>query len=178
MVARRPVAKPEERTMVRGRQLAFAAAGFVLVGSLGLLSPGFVRPALADGAPVDNEDSRFSFYRAEDGFLRLDGTTGEVSICTRRPVGWLCQALPEDRAAFEAEIGRLERDKAALEHELLAHDLPLPAQMRPNPAADRQPRSQRPGEQEVHHVVSVIGEVWRRLVELIEGMQRDMLKKS
>jgi len=159
--------------MIRSGQLALAVAGFVLVASAGLS-----RPALADGAQPENEDSRFSFYRAVDGFLRLDGSTGEVSRCSRRPVGWLCEALPEDRAAFEAEIARLERDKAALEQELLAHDLPLPAEIRPGPAADRKPWLQAPSEQDVKHVVSVIGRVWRRVVEMIEGVQRDMLKKS
>ncbi len=159
--------------MIRSGQLARAVAGFVLVASAGLSCP-----ALADGTPPENEDSRFSFHRAEDGFLRLDGITGEVSRCSRRPVGWLCEALPEDRAAFEAEIARLERDKAALEQELLAHDLPLPAEIRPGPAADRKPWLQGPSEQDVKHVVSVIGRVWRRLVEMIEGVQRDMLKKS
>jgi hypothetical protein len=159
--------------MIRSGQLAFAVAGFVLVASAGLS-----RPARADGTQPENEDSRFTFYRAEDGFLRLDGITGEVSRCTRRPVGWLCEALPEDRAAFEAEIARLERDKGALEQELLAHGLRLPGEMRPNPAADGKPWLQGAGEQEAKHVARVIGGVWRRLVEMIEGVQRDMLKKS
>jgi hypothetical protein len=154
--------------MIRWGQLAFAVAGLALVSS----------PGWGDGAQPDNEDSRFSFYRAAGGFLRLDGITGEVSICTRRPAGWLCQALPEEQAAFEAEIARLERDNGLLKKELLAHDLPLPAEMGPNPAPDRKPRLQGPGEQEVHRVVSVIGEVWHRLVEMIEGVQRDLLKKS
>ena len=67
--------------MIRSGQLALAVAGFALVASAGLS-----RPALADGAQPENEDSRFSFYRAGDGFLRLDGSTGEVSRCSRR--GW------------------------------------------------------------------------------------------
>jgi hypothetical protein len=159
--------------MIRRGQLALAVAGLVLIASSGRSGP-----ALADGTQPENEDSRFSFYRAEDGFLRLDGSTGEVSRCTRRPVGWSCEALPEDRAAFEAEIARLQRDKAVLEQELLAHDLPLPAQMRPGPAADRKPWLQGRGEQEVKHVVSVIGRVWRQVVAMIEGVHRDMLKKS
>jgi len=34
----------------------------------------------ADNAPLDNEDSRFTFHRTDDGYLRLDGRSGQVSI--------------------------------------------------------------------------------------------------
>jgi hypothetical protein len=168
VIAPRARMKREERTMIRGGQLAFAIAGFALV----------VGPGWADGTHPENEDSRFSFYRVADGFLRLDGSTGEVSLCARRPAGWLCQALPEERAALEAEIDRVQRDNAALKKELLAHDLPLPAQLRSNPAPDSKPWLQGTGEQAVDHVVSAIGQAWRRLVDMIEGVQRDLLKKS
>src|SRR6266567_38926 len=107
--------------MIRVGPLAFAVAGYVLLCG----------PACPQGAALENEDSRFTFFRVDDGFLRLDGSTGQVSLCTRRQAGWLCQALPEERAAFEAEIARLQGDNAALKKEVLAHDLPLPAGIAP-----------------------------------------------
>src|ERR1700692_4492271 len=86
-----------ERAMIRMGPLVFAVAGYaVLCG-----------PAAPQGAQPENEDSRFTFFRANDGFLRLDGRSGQVSTCTKRSAGWLCEALPEERAAFEAEIARL-----------------------------------------------------------------------
>src|SRR5258708_31270223 len=103
--------------MIRLGPLLFAVAGYALS----------CHSAFPQGTPPENEDSRFSFYRAEDGYLRLDGRTGQVSLCTRRPAGWLCQALPEERAAFDAEIARLQGVNAALKKEVLDHDLPLPA---------------------------------------------------
>ena len=83
-------------------------------------------PAAAQNAPPDSEDGRYTFNRAEEGYLRLDGRTGQVSLCTRRQVGWACQAVPDERTALEAEIARLQRDNAALKKELLARNLPLP----------------------------------------------------
>ena len=40
------------------------------------------------------------------------GEAGQVSLCNRRPAGWLCQAVPDDRTALEAEIARLQSDNA------------------------------------------------------------------
>jgi hypothetical protein len=145
--------------MIRRGALLFAAGYALLCG-----------PAFAQGTPPDNEESRFSFFRADDGYLRLDARTGQVSLCTKRQAGWLCQALPEDRAAFEAEIARLQLENAALKKQVLAHDLPLPRQATPEPppAADR----------EVNQIISVIENVWRRLVAMIQSVQRDLLRKS
>jgi hypothetical protein len=159
----------EESAMIRIGPLAFALANCVLLCG----------PASAQGTEPENEDSRYTFFRAEGDFLRLDGRTGQVSICTRRQAGWLCQALPEERTAFEAEIARLQSDNAALKKEVLAHDLPLPGGVRPAPppaaAAAPPPAS---NDHEVNQIMSVIENVWRRLVAMIVSVQKDLLKKS
>ena len=103
----------------------------VILGFIALLT-GLAR---ADNGAAENDDSRFTFHRAADGFVRLDGRSGEVSICSRRPAGWLCQLVPDERVALEGEIGRLQADNAALKKELLAHDLPLPAGIKPDARA-------------------------------------------
>jgi hypothetical protein len=139
--------------MIRMGPLAFALTAWALLCG----------PARAQ--EPENEESRFSFYRAQDGFLRLDGRTGQVSLCTRRPAGWLCQAVPEERAAFEAEIARVQAENAALKREVLAHDLPLPAGIRPD-------------DHEAAQIVGVIENVWRRLVAMIVSVQRDLLGRS
>ena len=79
--------------------------------------------------------TRYTFNRADDGYLRLDGRTGQVSICTRRPVGWACQAVPDERTALEAEIARLQGENVALKKELIARNLPLPGTVKPEPPA-------------------------------------------
>ncbi len=149
--------------MMRLGPLLFAIAASALFGAA----------ACAQGAQPENEESRFSFYRADDGYLRLDGRTGQVSLCTRRPAGWLCQALPEERTAFEAEVARLQLENAALKREVLAHGLPLPAGVGLEAAA---PRS--PVDREANQLMSVIENVWRRLVAMIANAQRDLLNKS
>jgi hypothetical protein len=138
-----------------------------------------IAPA-AFAAPPDNEDGRYSFHRADNGYLRLDGRTGHVSICTRRPAGWLCQAVPDDRTAFEAEIARLQGDNAALKKALLSRSLPLPNGIRPDAPAAKpdNARPRLPDDAELNRVVEFIEKVWRRLVEMIMSVQKEIMRKT
>jgi hypothetical protein len=128
----------------------------------------------------DGEDNRYTFSRVDEGYLRLDGRTGQVSLCTRRPVGWACQVVPDERAALEAEITRLQTESAALKKELLAHNLPLPGVVAPDQPVVKNDESalQLPGEDEIKKVVAFIEKVWKRLVEMVAALQRDVLRRS
>jgi hypothetical protein len=155
----------------------------IRIGFLALILAGLALgapAAQAQGAQVDNEDSRFTFHRAEDGYLRLDGRSGQVSICTRRPIGWLCQAVPDERTALEAEIARLQNENVALKKELLSHNLALPSGIKPEPppAKVEDPRVALPNDAELNRMMAFIEKVWRRLVEMIVSVQKDILKKS
>jgi len=148
----------------------------LIVAALALAAPA----APAQSTQPDNEDSRFTFHRAEDGYLRLDGRSGQVSICIRRPIGWLCQAVADERTALEAEIVRLQSDNVALKKELLAHNLALPSGIKPDPppAKSDDPRVVLPNDAELNRMMAFIEKVWRRLVDMIVSVQKDILKKS
>jgi hypothetical protein len=152
--------------MIRMGALAFAIAGYALLCG----------PAASQAAPPGGEDGRFSFFHVDGGYLRLDGRSGQVSLCMRRQAGWLCQAAPEERAALEAEIARLQAQNAVLKKVVLAHDLPLPAGVPADtPAAGPgSPAADREGIQ----IMSVIENAWRRLVAMIVSVQRDLLRRS
>jgi hypothetical protein len=136
--------------------------------------------AFAQGTPAESDDARYTFNRADDGYLRLDGRTGQVSICTRRQVGWACQAVPDERTALEAEIARLQGENVTLKKELIARNLPLPGTIKPEVPRSKpeEPRLQLPSDAELDKVMSFMEKVWRRLVEMIGTLQKDMLKKG
>jgi hypothetical protein len=137
--------------------------------TLGLVAM-FARPGEAQDSPQNgNESSRFSFFRTEDGYLRLDGRSGQLSICIQRESRWLCQTVPEERLALEDEIGRLQAENAALKKVLLEHQLPLPAGMRATGAGETRERSK---------IRDAIGSVWRRLVAFVTSLQRGLQKGS
>ena len=145
---------------------------FIFAAALALSAP-----AHAQNGP-DNEDSRFTFHRIDDGYLRLDGRSGQVSMCARKPAGWICQSVPDERAALESEIARLQNDNVTLKRELLAHNLPLPGGIKPEPPSrTEEPRLQLPSDAEINQVMAVMEKVWRRMVQMIVTTQKDILGK-
>jgi hypothetical protein len=165
------------------RRLAFVvvAAGLAVVGTqrgvLAETSTGRMARATADKPPEGGE-GRYTFNRVQDGYLRLDNRTGQVSLCSKRAVGWGCQLAPEDRGAFESEIARLQDENAALKRDLLARGLALPGNDRPPEAAQRDPALKMPSDAQLERMRSIVESAWRRLVEMIANLQRDVLKKS
>jgi hypothetical protein len=141
----------------------------VTVAGLALAVPA----AWGQTPPPEGADSRYTFHRVDEGYVRLDGRTGQVSICAQRPVGWACQATPDERTALEAEIARLQGESAAL-------NLPLPGAVKPEvPAAKEEPpRLQLPNDADLNKVVDFFEKVWRRFVEVIVSLQKDIQNKT
>lgn len=153
-------------------------------------APAVKVPAAADKAP---QASRFSFNRVDDGFLRLDNQTGQIAYCSPHTVGWSCQTVPEDRAAMEKEISRLKDEIAGLKAQLaLLRELPPPrppADLTPAPPAAPPPPMADKGQDQANQDSAKLREdlerarlafenAWRRLVEMIVNLQKDMKRKS
>jgi hypothetical protein len=80
-------------------------------------------PARADsGSPGETappaQSDRFSMTPTQSGFLRLDKQTGAVSFCTVEAGLSACRIGADERAAFESEIARLQRENAELKSAL------------------------------------------------------------
>ncbi len=134
-------------------------------------------PASAQGNGLDSAGARYSFARVENGYLRLDQRSGQVSLCTRREAGWACHPVPDERSALEEEIARLQRDNAALKRELLARGGTLPgaAKPEPPPAVPSPERGSKPPDPaDLDRAMALAEKLWRRLVEMIARLQRDI----
>jgi hypothetical protein len=165
--------------MIRSRFLAIV----VIAGSGLAAVPGLAQPSSPEAG-----DARYTFHRADDGgYLRLDGRSGQVSMCQRRSTGWQCQLVPDERAALEAEISRLQSDTALLKKELLSRNLPLPDGMRLDQPGSMGSKSQGsksqvqrpplPDDAEINRIMGVMEKIWRRMVEMIQSVQRDLQKR-
>ena len=128
----------------------------------------------------ESDDTRYQFNRVEDGYLRLDLKTGQVALCNRRTVGWSCLTVPDDRAALDSEIARLQTENGALKKALLDRGLPLPGGVKSETPVARNGDSdlKLPSNADIDRVMAAVERVWRRLVEMIVNLQRDMLKKT
>ena len=147
----------------------------VIVGSALGAAAANAQPSSPEGG-----DARFTFHRADDGYLRLDGRSGQVSMCNRRTSGWQCQLVPDERTALEAEISRLQSDNAALKKELLSRNLPLPNGMRPDQPGSKSQvqRPSLPDDAEINRIMGVMEKIWRRMVDMILSVQRDLQKRG
>jgi hypothetical protein len=129
---------------------------------------------------------RYSFHRVEDGFLRLDTQTGQVTLCSAHAVGWACQTVPEERAALEQEIERLREQVERFRQEnaaLRASPPPAPSAP-PRPPGDLTPKSDQggglkmPTDEDIARARAAVENAWRRLMDMMKTLQDDMTRKN
>lgn len=159
-----------------GKPLRYAAWASVLL-MMGVVS------APAQTLP-DIENGRYTLSPVPDGVVRLDTRTGAVSTCTDKGSGWACYIIPDERAALDAEIGRLQKDNEALKAQLAERgpavtgktDEALPKQDSLKPKAgdgERKIEIPLPSDRDLDRVMSFVENAWRRLVDMASRIQRD-----
>ena len=150
--------------------------------------------ALAGAAP-DTENGRYALSPTGEGVLRLDTRTGAVSTCNNSGAGWACYAVPDERAAMDTEIGRLQADNERLkaDNERLKADLAsreptVPGKIEePLPKSDSLKKSEPkvaeaelkieiplPSDRDMDRMMSFLERAWRRLIEMANRVQRDV----
>ena len=168
----------------------------VLSSTLAMLIAG----AAAAGSMPDGENGRYAMSATPDGVLRLDTRTGAMSTCSNAGAGWACYAIPDERAAMDAEIGRLQTDNDRLKAQLAARDpvvtgktdeaLPKSDAL---PKDESQPKSDSlrkpepkvadggrkieiplPSDRDMDRMMSFLEGAWRRLIEMANRVQRDV----
>jgi hypothetical protein len=141
---------------------------------------------------------RYSYAPVDEGFLRFDHKDGEVALCKPGPSGgWSCEAvddktasgrqkeqadnekalaaLRDDIAGVKNDIDGLKKDIAAL------HAPPPPLPSHPVPP-DTVPPSDETGSITLKHDIArargFIAHTWQRLVNMIETMRKDIIRKG
>ena len=89
-------------------------AALVLLALTGIMLPDAAR---AQARP-DTDNGRYTLSPIPGGVVRLDSRTGIVTTCRDGGGGWACAVTPDERAAYDAEIGRLLQENAALKADL------------------------------------------------------------
>ena len=147
------------------------------------------------GALPETENGRYALSPTGDGVLRLDTRTGSISTCSNSGAGWACYAVPDERAAMDAEIGRLQADIGRLQadNERLKADLAsreptVPGKIEePLPKSDSLKKSEPkvaegerkieiplPSDRDMDRMMSFLEQAWRRLIEMANRVQRDV----
>ena len=140
----------------------------------------------------DTENGRYALSPTADGVLRLDTRTGAVSTCNNSGAGWACYAVPDERAAMDAEIGRLQadtgqgRDEAqggarlaradrARQDRRAAAEIGFAEEGEPKVAeGERKIEIPLPSDRDMDRMMSFLERAWRRLIEMANRVQRDV----
>ena len=169
--------------------IAAAAVTFCLVFGLGFCSGG--KGAVAAQSMPDTENGRYTLSPVADGVLRLDTRTGAVSTCNNNGTGWACYAVPDERAALDAEIGRLQADNEKLKAQLAAREPTITGKIdEPMPKTDSLKKAEPkagdsarkieiplPSDRDMDRMMAFLEQAWRRLVEMANRMQKDVTGK-
>jgi hypothetical protein len=139
----------------------------------------------------DTENGRYTLSPAADGMIRLDTRTGVVSTCSNGGAGWACHAVPDERAALDTEIGRLQAENDRLKLQLAERDrvgakkteeaLPKSDSLRkadPKVAeGERKLEIPLPSDQDMDRMMSFVERAWRRLIDMANRLQKDVSGK-
>jgi len=144
--------------------------------------------AAAGPAMPDTENGRYALSTTPDGVLRLDTRTGAVSTCSNSGTGWACYAVPDERAALDSEIGRLQADNEKLKKELASRAPVVTGKIEePLPKSDSLKKSEPkvaegerrieiplPSDRDMDRMMSFLERAWRRLIEMANRVQKDV----
>ena len=113
--------------------------------------------------PVLAEDTeRYRMERTEDGFVRMDLATGQMSICRERGVELVCRAAVDEREAYHREIGDLETRLERLEERVAELERP-----------GSQPQSSVPSEQDFEQTLNHMERFFRRFLGLVREFDEE-----
>lgn len=129
-------------------------------------------PAAAQMAPAEvaaaTAAPRYAFAPVEGGALKLDRETGRVSLCAKRDTGFTCEAVPDSRDAYEAEIARLQRENEALRAAVAKISPPGPVPPAPLPPPGVAPE---PDMSELDRALDYAERFYRRLKGFIDDLR-------
>lgn len=113
--------------------------------------------AMAAVPAVAQDSERYRMERTEDGFVRMDLTTGQMSICRERGAELVCRAAVDEREAYHREIGDLETRVDRLEQRIV--------ELERGPAL--RPEAGPPSEQDFEQTLNHMERFFRRFLGLV-----------
>lgn len=102
------------------------------------------------------QTARFALEKTEDGFVRMDTETGQMSVCSLTNDQLVCKMAADERTAFDADIAALEDRVALLEQRL-------------GEGAATAPEGDLPNEQEFEQTLDYMERFMNRFLGIVEG---------
>lgn len=114
----------------------------------------------------DRAASRYTMEKTDDGIVRMDTATGEMSLCHERNGRLDCGAMAGDQrgSALEDRIDRLEDRLSAMEKEV--------ADLKAGGAGAL------PSDKDLDRAMGVMEDFMRRFFNMVDGLNRDFKDRT
>jgi cell division protein FtsB len=117
--------------------------------------------AVLIGSPSMAQDTeRYQIERTEDGYVRLDTTTGKMTLCRERAEQLVCTVAAEERAAYDRDIDALQDRVDTLEDRISALE-------------DGRSAADLPDDQEFERTMGYMEKFMRRFMGIAKDLERD-----
>lgn len=101
------------------------------------------------------QTARFTIEKTDDGYVRMDTETGQMSVCDITGDQMVCKMAADERSAFDADIAALEDRVALLEKRL--------------GAGVAMPENNLPSEGEFEQTMDYMERFMNRFMGIVEG---------
>jgi flagellar motility protein MotE (MotC chaperone) len=118
--------------------------------------------ALASTGALAEED-RYVLEKSDDGFVRMDRQSGEMSTCTDEGAGLVCKLVADERTAYQDEIERLQNALAALDQRVVKLENSLASKF----------EKTLPTEEEFDKTLSYMERFFRSFMDIVKDMDKD-----
>ena len=118
---------------------------------------------LAGTTTLAHGAGRYTMERTENGFVRLDHDTGEISNCVQQGEKWVCRISPDERTALLDEIARLQERVGDLENRVGALESGKP------PVSG----DELPSQEEFDQTLGFMEQFMRRFMGIIEEFESE-----
>jgi ABC-type phosphate transport system auxiliary subunit len=117
---------------------------------------------IVPAAALSQDTVRYALEKTADGYVRMDKSTGEMSICKEASGQLVCRLAADERAAYDGTLTDLAKRVEVLEQKLAALEGAAPKQ-----------QNVLPSEQEFDKTLSMMERFMRRFMGVVRELEDD-----
>jgi hypothetical protein len=127
-----------------------------------IVASAFLASALSFPAMAQDTD-RYTMEKSNNGYVRMDRKTGEMSICEERSGQLVCKLAADERSAFQDEVDRLQDRLSGLEKRVA--EIETTSRLNPNALL--------PDEESFEKSLGYMERFFRRFMDIVKDFDQD-----
>lgn len=127
-----------------------------------IVASAFLVSALSFPAMAQDTD-RYTMEKSDNGYVRMDRKTGEMSICEERSGQLVCKLAADERSAFQDEVDRLQDRLSGLEKRVA--EIETASRLNPNALL--------PDEESFEKSLGYMERFFRRFMDIVKDLDQD-----